>query len=174
MLKEDCFFLGTIVGKYSFKGEVLIKLETDSPKSYLDLEAVLVNNPHGLVPFFIDSARLHKTSLLRVKFEGVSNETEADQLIKKKVFLPLDQLPKLEGNRFYYHEIKDFIAIDQFEKKIGVIKSVNDSGPQALFIIDNNGTEILIPVHDNFITKLNREKKRIYLNLPDGLLEIFQ
>tara|TARA_X000001036_G_scaffold440106_1_gene494485 strand:- start:3559 stop:4083 length:525 start_codon:yes stop_codon:yes gene_type:complete len=174
MLKEDCFFLGTIVGKYSFKGEVLIKLETDSPKSYLDLEAVLVNNPHGLVPFFIDSARLHKTSLLRVKFEGVSNETEADQLIKKKVFLPLDQLPKLEGNRFYYHEIKDFIAIDQFEKKIGVIKSVNDSGPQALFMIDNNGTEILIPVHDNFITKLNREKKRIYLNLPDGLLEIFQ
>lgn len=174
MLKEDCFFLGTIVGKYSFKGEVLIKLETDSPKSYLDLEAVLVNNPHGLVPFFIDSARLHKTSLLRVKFEGVSNETEADQLIKKKVFLPLDQLPKLEGNHFYYHEIKDFIAIDQFEKKIGVIKSVNDSGPQALFMIDNNGTEILIPVHDNFITKLNREKKRIYLNLPDGLLEIFQ
>ena len=174
MLKEDCFFLGTIVGKYSFKGEVLIKLETDSPKSYLDLEAVLVNNPQGLVPFFIDSARLHKTSLLRVKFEGVSNETEADQLIKKKVFLPLDQLPKLEGNRFYYHEIKDFIAIDQFEKKIGVIKSVNDSGPQALFMIDNNGTEILIPVHDNFITKLNREKKRIYLNLPDGLLEIFQ
>ncbi len=174
MLKEDCFFLGTIVGKYSFKGEVLIKLETDSPKSYLDLEAVLVNNPHGLVPFFIDSARLHKTSLLRVKFEGVSNETEADQLIKKKVFLPLDQLPKLEGNRFYYHEIKDFIAIDQFEKKIGVIKSVNDSGPQALFMIDNNGTEILIPVHDNFITKLNREEKRIYLNLPDGLLEIFQ
>lgn len=174
MLKEDCFFLGTIVGKYSFKGEVLIKLETDSPKSYLDLEAVLVNNPQDLVPFFIDSALLHKTKLLRVKFEGVSNETEADQLIKKKVFLPLDQLPKLEGNRFYYHEIKDFIAIDQFEKKIGVIKSVNDSGPQALFMIDNNGTEILIPVHDNFITKLNREEKRIYLNLPDGLLEIFQ
>ena len=174
MLKEDCFFLGTIVGKYSFKGEVLIKLETDSPKSYLDLEAVLVNNPLGLVPFFIDSAQLHKTALLRVKFEGVSNETEAAQLIKKKVFLPLDQLPKLEGNRFYYHEVKDFVAIDQFEKKIGVIKSVNDSGPQALFMIDNNGTEILIPVHDNFITKLNREEKRIYLNLPDGLLEIFQ
>jgi 16S rRNA processing protein RimM len=95
-------------------------------------------------------------------------------LIKKKVFLPLDQLPKLEGNRFYYHEIIGFIAIDQFEKKIGVIKSVNDSGPQALFVIDNNGTEILIPVHDNFITKLIREEKRIYLNLPDGLLEIFQ
>jgi 16S rRNA processing protein RimM len=174
MLKEDCFFLGTIVGKYSFKGEILIKLDTDSPESYLDLKAILVNTAQGLVPFFIDRAKLHKTKLLRVKFEGVETETEAEQLIKKKVFLPLDQLPKLNGSRFYYHEIKGFIAIDQFEKKIGILKSVNDSGPQALFMIDNNGTEILIPVHDNFIIKLDRKEKRIHLNLPDGLLEIFK
>ncbi len=174
MLKEDCFFLGSIVGKYSFKGEVLIKLDTDSPKSYLDLTAILVDTVQGLVPFFIDRIQLHKTKLLRIKFEGIATETEADQLIKKKVFLPLDQLPKLNGSCFYYHEIKGFIAIDQFEKKIGMLKSVNDSGPQALFMIDNNGTEILIPVHDNFIIKLDREGKKIHLNLPDGLLEIFQ
>ena len=87
MLKEDCFFLGSIVGKYSFKGEILIKLDTDSPKSYLDLKAVLINTI-GLVPFFIDRAQLHKTTLLRVKFEGVETETEADQLIKKKSFYP--------------------------------------------------------------------------------------
>ena len=174
MLKEDCFFLGTIIGKYSFKGEILIKLDTDSPESYLDLKAILVNTAKGLVPFFIDRAQLHKTTLLRVKFEGVETESEADLLIKKKVFLPLDQLPKLKGSRFYYHEIKGFIAIDQFEKKIGILKSVNDSGPQALFMIDNNGTEILIPVHDNFIIKLNRKEKKIQLNLPDGLLEIFK
>ena len=123
---------------------------------------------------FIDRVQLHKTTLLRIKFEGVETEDEADQLVKKKVYLPLDQLPKLKGNRFYYHEVKDFVAIDQFEKKIGILKSVNDSGPQALFMIDNNGTEILIPVHDNFIIKLDREEKRIHLNLPDGLLEIFK
>ena len=67
-----------------------------------------------------------------------------------------------------------FIPIDQFEKEIGILKAVNDSGPQALFMIDNNGTEILIPVHDNFIIKLNRKEKKIQLNLPDGLLEIFK
>ena len=52
MLKEDCFFLGSIVGKYSFKGELLIKLDTDSPESYLDLKAVLINTVKGLVPFY--------------------------------------------------------------------------------------------------------------------------
>ena len=62
MFKEDCFFLGTVVGKYSFKGEILIKLDTDSPKSYLDLKVIFVDTAKGLVPFFIDRIQLHKTS----------------------------------------------------------------------------------------------------------------
>ncbi len=174
MLKEDCFFLGSIVGKYSFKGEVLVKLDTDSPKNYLDLSAVFINKPQGLVPYFITRSQLHKTSLLRIKFEDVDSENEADRLIKKELYLPMDQLPKLSGNQFYYHEVRGFTAFDQFKKEIGIIKTVNDSGPQALFVIDVNGTEILIPVHDNFIKELDRTEKKIHLELPDGLLEIFK
>ena len=86
----------------------------------------------------------------------------------------MDQLPKLSGNQFYYHEVRGFTAFDQFKKEIGIIKTVNDSGPQALFVIDVNGTEILIPVHDNFIKELDRTEKKIHLELPDGLLEIFK
>jgi len=174
MFKEDCFFLGTIVKKYSFRGELLIKLDTDSPKSYLNLDTVLIDESIGLVPYFITQTKLHKSRLLRVKFEGVNSESKAGALINKNLFLPLDKLPKLKGTKFYYHEIKEFIAIDQFEKKIGIIQSVNDSGPQAMFVINNNGTEILIPVHDNFIRKLDRTDKKIYLNIPDGLLDIFR
>ena len=174
MLKEDCFFLGTVVGKYSFKGEVLAKLDTDSPESYLEISSVFVENPQGLVPYFIEKCQLHKTSLLRIKFEGIDAETDASNLIKKELYLPLDQLPKLEGNQFYYHEVEGFIAFDQLNKEIGTVKTVNDSGPQALFVIDADGVEILIPVHDNFIKQLDRSDKKIHLELPDGLLDIFK
>ena len=100
MLKEDCFFLGTVVGKYSFKGEILIKLDTDSPKSYLDLKVIFVDTAKGLVPFFIDRIQLHKTSLLRVKFEGISKEAEADNLIKKKSLFTLGSTSKIERKSF--------------------------------------------------------------------------
>ena len=111
---------------------------------------------------------------LKIKFEGVDSEKEAKELLKKDLFLPLDMLPKLEGNQFYYHEVTGFSVIDQFDTKIGTIKTVNDSGPQPLFVIDSNGNEILIPIHDDFIKELDRKSKRIFLDLPEGLLDIFK
>lgn len=174
MLKEDCFFLGTIVGKYSFKGEILVKLDTDQPNTYVDLKSIFLETPQGLVPYFIVRCLLHKSSLLRIKFEGVDSENEAVALLKKDLFLPMDMLPPLKGNQFYYHEVTGFSAIDQSNTEIGIIKTVNDSGPQPLFVIDANSNEILIPVHDNFIKELDRESEKIFLDLPEGLLDIFK
>ena len=48
------------------------------------------------------------------------------------------------------------------------------SGPQPLFVIDSSGNEILIPIHDDFIKELDRKSKRIFLDLPEGLLDIFK
>jgi 16S rRNA processing protein RimM len=174
MLKEDCFFLGTIVGKYSFKGEILLKLDTDTPSDYTDLNSLFVATSEGLVPYFIDQCRLHKSALLRIKFEGVDSESDASELIKKEVYLPLNMLAPLEDDKFYYHEVIDFYAIADDGKSIGRITAVNDAGPQALFVIDSAGTEILIPVHDNFIKKLDKKNKKIHFELPEGLLDIFK
>lgn len=173
MKKEDCFYLGKIVKKYSYKGELLVKLDTDEPELYENIDAVFIDLRGNLVPFFIESSQLHKSDLLRLKFEDVDTEADADALIKSELYLPLDLLPKLEGDKFYYHEVIGFTITDSNFGKIGVIKAINDTTAQALFEVDRDGMEILIPMNDEFIVKVDKPNKNIEVETPEGLIDLY-
>jgi len=170
MRKEDCFFLGTVVAKYSFKGEVLIKLDTDEPQQYLSLASFLLEQKTGLVPYFTTGVKLHKTQLLRVSIEEVDSEQQANELIGKSVYLPLDQLPSLNDDQFYYHEIIGFEIVDSTLGSVGTIINVNDANSQVLLEVDHMNKKILIPLVDELIHKIDKEKKQLHLSIPDGLL----
>src|SRR5210317_2042857 len=157
MRREDCFYLGKIVRKHSFKGEVVVKLDTDEPELYKNLESVFIALGNDLVPFFIEESLLQKGNQLRVVFEDVTDEEDADALMGSELYLPLEFLPKLQGDKFYFHEIIDFQISDVNYGRIGLITGVNDSSAQPLFEIDANGKEVLIPMTDDFIKKIDRE-----------------
>jgi 16S rRNA processing protein RimM len=173
MQKEDCFYLGKIVKKYSFKGELLVKLDTDDPSIYTKMESVFIDKNKSLIPFFIERSSLHKSTLLRVKFEDIDSEEDADKLLKSELYLPLEFLPQLTGNKFYYHEIVGFEAEDLSFGLVGIVKGVNDTTNQAILEIDRNGSEILIPLIDDFIKSVDREQKKIILEVPEGLIDIY-
>ncbi|TYB69409.1 16S rRNA processing protein RimM [Bizionia gelidisalsuginis] len=173
MNKKDCFFLGKIVKKYSFKGELLAKLDTDQPELYENLDSIFVDLRGNLVPFFIESSQLHKSELLRIKFEEVDTEADADSLMKSDLYLPLDFLPELADDKFYFHEIIGFTVEDTNFGHVGTITGVNDSTGQSLFEIDREGIEILIPMNDAFIEKVDKPNKTIIVDTPEGLIDLF-
>jgi 16S rRNA processing protein RimM len=119
------------------------------------------------------TSRLHKSNLLRLKLEDVNTESDADELLRKEVYLPLDLLPKLDGKAFYYHEVIGFEIWEKSFGKVGVLKGVNDHSAQALFEIERNGHEILIPIHDEFIINIDRDKKIITVKTPPGLIDLY-
>tara|TARA_B100000780_G_scaffold236056_1_gene176803 strand:+ start:63 stop:587 length:525 start_codon:yes stop_codon:yes gene_type:complete len=173
MQKEDCFFVGKVVKKYSFKGELLIKLDTDDPELFLEMESVFVEQHKTLIPFFVERSQLHKSSLLRVQFEDVYDEATANAMLGTELFLPLDFLPPLEGTKFYYHEIIGFNVTDTRFGDVGVLVGVNDKTAQHLFVIEKLGKEILIPINDLFIKQVDRDNKILGLDVPQGLIELY-
>lgn len=173
MNKEDCFYLGKIVKKYSFKGELLVSLDTDQPQLYTNIKSLFLDINNRLIPYFIVESQLHKSNLLRIKLEDINTESEAKELIRKKVYLPLNLLPKLVGKAFYYHEVLGFEIWDKERGKVGILKGVNDQSSQALFEIERNGIEVLIPVHDEFIITIDRNKKIITVKTPPGLIDLY-
>lgn len=173
MTKEECFYLGKIVAKFSFKGEVLIKLDTDEPETYTEMESVFVEYNDNLVPFFIERSYLHKSTLLRAKFEDIDTEDDAEDMIGTDLYLPLTMLPQLPEDKFYFHEIIGFDVIDAEHGNIGKIVSINDSTAQALFEIDKNGKQILIPMNDQFINKIDKKNSKLHVITPEGLVDLY-
>ena len=173
MQQKDCFYLGKIVTKYSFKGELVLKLDTDEPELYQNMNAIFIQIGDNLVPFFIERSLLQKGNQLRVKFEDVNSEADADALLKSAVYLPLDLLPKLKGNKFYYHEVIGFTLEDTNYGEVGEIVGINDTTAQPLFEVKNGETELLIPMIDDFIKKVDRANKNILVETPEGLIEMY-
>lgn len=171
MTKDECYYLGRITKPFGFKGEMVLFLDVDEQEEYAGLDSVFVEMKNGLVPYFIKSLRFSGNKAIAT-FEDLTPE-EASALAGRDMYLPLDLLPKLTGNQFYFHEVKGFRVIDDEHGDIGVIESVIEYPAQPLFQIFNGDKEILIPVIDEVIERVDREAKTIYISAPNGLIDLY-
>lgn len=171
MTKDECYYLGRITKPFGVKGQVVMFLDVDNPMEYEELDSVFVETKGTLIPYFIKELKINGNKAI-VAFEDISIE-ESLALVGRELYLPLDLLPKLEGNQFYYHEVKGFQVIDETYGEIGVLESVIEYPAQPLFQIDCDGTEILIPVIDQVIKKVDRETETLYIKAPEGLIELY-
>ena len=164
---KDYYYLGKITKKYSFKGEVLLKIDTDQPGYYKKIKSLFIYKKDKLNLHKIDVIRFHKDKVLRIKFHDINSELEANSIVNCEIYLPLNSLPVLKGNKFYYHDVINYLIIDEDFGEIGKIISIKENISQDLFVIDHNKNEVLIPIHDEFIINVDRDKKQIivkYLN----------
>lgn len=172
MKKEDCFYLGIITKPFGYKGELVIYLDVDDPTQYIDLPTVLVDMGTGLIPFFIEKLSL-KNNNATIRLQDVSPEM-ALTLVKKELYLPLNLLPKLKGNKFYFHEVIDFDVIDSAKGLIGKIEKVLDYPAQPILqVLNSDNKEILIPIADDIVLKVDRKNKKMEVKVPQGLIELY-
>ena len=172
MKLDDFYYLGKITKKFSFRGEVIIFLDTDSPEFYYNIKKLFLKINNVFTPFNVTSVKPNKTNRIRVKINGIDSENDTEKLINKEIYLPIESLPKTDKNSFYYHEIIDYTVVGKDNKKVGNITGVNDQSPQHLFQINTLGKKTLIPINDKLIIKVDKKNKIIKMDLPDGILDI--
>ena len=173
MNKKNCFQLGTIAKLHGYKGEVSLFMDVSDYSKYLDLEHIFIDMNGALVPFFIDSLKPKNKGFIVLKLEGIDSEEEARTLLKKPVFLPDSYLDHLDEKTFYDHEIIDFLVVDSKIGEIGKVKEVIDLKANPLLSVLQNKKEILIPIFNGLVEKVDRDKNILFINTPEGLLEIY-
>ena len=171
MTVEDCYKIGYVLKPHGLKGGVTISLDSDIPNDFGTLDAVFLGAGESLVPYFIVENSVTGNKAF-VKFEDVDSIEDAEELTRKIVYLPKSARPKSEKGEFYNDEIIGCAVEDRQLGKLGVIIDVMIAGPNRLLVMDYHEKEVLIPINSPFIISVNKSKKQVTTELPDGFLDI--
>lgn len=168
---SECFELGYVSKAHALRGEVQIVLDVDDPNAYQEMESVFIQQGDNLIPFFVESISISASKAI-VAFDDILTREQAEALVSCKLFLPLAALPDLGEGNYYYHQLIGCHMIEN-EQPIGEVKEVYDSNGQHIIAVDHNDTEVLVPLSDDIVLKVDLKAKEIHVDLPDGLLEIY-
>ncbi|MFN6945535.1 MAG: ribosome maturation factor RimM [Cytophagaceae bacterium] len=170
---ESCFKLGYITKVHGLKGDIVAFLDVDYSEDYIELESVFVEINQQLIPFFIEDFRIKSPKNVILKFEDTASFEQASELVGKSLFLPLTMLADLEEGQFYYHDVIDYRVEDKKNGQLGIVKAFYEMPGQDLLAMEYQEKEILIPVNDDIILEADHEQKILFVELPDGLIDLY-
>lgn len=173
MNQDACFLLGHIVKTHGTKGQVVAFFDVDYPEDYDDLESVFLEQQGRLVPFFIDSMEPQPKGRYIIRFEDIKTMEQAENLRGTALYLPLDELPELEEDQFYFHDVIGYTVVDENHGRLGTVKEFYDLPQQQLMAMSYLDQEMLIPVMGEILLRADHEAKELHVKLPEGLLEVY-
>jgi 16S rRNA processing protein RimM len=117
------------------------------------------------------SAAPHARGQLLLALEGVADRTAAEGLVRARVLVAATALPALAPDEFYYHEIEGFRVETDDGRALGEVVETFATGANDVWVVRGGGREYLIPVIADVVRSIDREARRIVIELLPGLLD---
>jgi 16S rRNA processing protein RimM len=166
------FLVGKIIRTHGYKGGLKAIFDVDQPEEYSQLEMIFVETKGQLIPWMIENLHFENNKV-NLKLSDLHDMEGAEKQVGNFLYLPLEVLPKLKGNKFYYHEVIGFRVLDKKLGDIGVIDRVIELPNNPLFAVIFKDKEILVPITDNIIKKVDRKKRLVEVDTPEGLVGMY-
>ena len=168
----EFFKIGKLVAVHGLTGELLLKHELGKKTSLKGLQAIFIEEKkNSFLPFFIESTKIKSDSEIYLKLEGVNTREAAIKLTQKEVWLPEVDFKKFAA-KSAPASLLGYTIINNNES-LGEILELIEQPHQLLCRLEIKGKEVLIPLHEETLKKVNHTKKEVLVKLPDGLLEIY-
>lgn len=166
------FKIGKFAASHGLTGELVLQHGLGKKTSLKGLEAIFIEEKKdSFLPHFIEEATVKSDTETYVKLEGINTKESARRYTPKDVWLQEDDFKKFAAKAAPI-ALLGFDMIDG-ETNLGEIIEVMEQPHQILCTIMYNGNEALIPVHEGNLLKMDTKNKKVYVDIPDGLLEIY-
>ena len=166
--KEEVYKIGKLGKVHGVKGEISFHFD-DDVFDRIGADYLVLDIDDILVPFFMEEYRFKTDDNALMKFEGIDTQERARELTGCDVYFPRE-LSETDEENLSWAAIRGFELIDaNTGKSAGRIASVDDSTINILFELEDGK---LIPASEELITNVDTRKQQIFINLPEGILEL--
>lgn len=168
----DHFKIATIAKTKGLKGEMQLYLDIEGLEN-IKFNAVFLDIAGKLVPYFVSAYKPSVKNTGYLYLEDVDTIEKASALLKKDIYLPNKLKPKKKKEEFTLKDLKGFIAIDEQHGELGEIIDVVEYPQQTIASVRYRNREVLFPLNGQFIKGIDVENGEVYLDLPEGLLDVY-
>jgi 16S rRNA processing protein RimM len=169
---EDCFRIGTVTKTRGLKGELQAFIDfTEIDK--VNFDALFITSGGKLIPYFVESFKMPQKNVAYIYLEDIDHIDKATPLAKKDIYLPNKIKPVKDENDFTLRDLMGFTAIDEDEGELGKIIEIQELPQQLIATVVYKDREVLFPLSEGIITGIDIVKEVVYVDLPEGLLDIY-
>ena len=137
------------------------------------LETIFIEETKDtFLPYFIDSTKIKNDQETLISIEGISSKEAAHFLIRKDVWLDENDFKKFAAGTAPI-SLLGFMVVNEGIELAEVIEVI-EQPHQVLCKIMLENKEALIPVHEGSLEKIDKKNRKLFVNLPDGLLDIYK
>ena len=169
----EYFKIGKIVSAFGLEGEMILLHSLGKKTSLKSIEALFIEERKtSFLPYFVQSSRIKSEKEIYLKLEDVNSREAALKLIPKEIWMEEKDFKKFAAKSapislLGYHLI-------HHDEDIGEIDEIIEQPHQVLCKIMFGEKEILIPLHAQTLQRVDNKNRKVFVDLPDGLLEIYR
>ncbi len=171
--ENDVIAVGKVSKPHGIRGELKIYPYSGQPEqfaaSYEQLYLQCDGQLESLSCYTVERARVQGKQVL-VALKECRDRTKAESLAGCEVYVAREDLPPLDEQEYYLHELIDKQLVDQDGSTLGTGKRIMTAGAQDQLVVEQDGREYLVPIVSAFIVGV--EEDRVVLDLPPGLVEL--
>ena len=169
--KEEVNRIGIFNKPHGIHGELQFTF-TDDIFDRADCDYLVCQLDGIFVPFFIEEYRFRSDSTALVKLEGVDTTERARMFTNVDVYFPVEHVDEAEAGELSWNFFIGFRMEDVHHGLLGEVVDVDITTVNTLFVVEQEGEELLVPAQEEFILGIDQEKKLITVELPEGLLNL--
>jgi len=163
---EKKLLVGKINGFFGVQGWIKIFSYTEPRKNILKYQPWYFIDDGTYKAIEMTTGRKQSKTIV-AHLKGIDNKDQAVQLIGKSLYIDKDQLPQLDDNEHYWHELVGFRVINKDGIDLGVADYLVDTGSNNVLVIKGN-KEYWIPYIEPYLVSIDKKNRVINVDWDEN------